>query len=155
MALEQTLRMACGWLELGLVDEALFELEGLPADQKTRPEVLELKLAAQMSACHWNAAADTSRMLCMQDLKQPVFFLKAAFCLHETGDTVAACQWLMKGPRALYEMPIFHYNIACYLWALDDKQRARTHLSRALAMDEGLRHVADRDADFSALPLMP
>lgn len=142
MGIPQTLEAARGWLELGLPDEALAELESIRGDFKTTRAVLEIKLAAQMHQGQWNTASDTARMLCMKANDEPRFFLRAAFCLHETGDTFAACNWLLKGPRSLHDMAIFHYNMACYLSVLGKAQRAKVHLNRALDMDERLREEA-------------
>ena len=135
MNLHATLQAATGWLELGLADEALLELNELPAEVQKKRHVLELKLAAQMQSESWNRASDTARLLCLVAKDEPVFFLRAAFCLHETGDTLAACNWLLKGPKSLFEMAIFHYNLACYLWTLGEAKRARSHLKQAISMD--------------------
>ena len=43
--LHATLQAATGWLELGLADEALLELNELPAETQKKRHVLELKLA--------------------------------------------------------------------------------------------------------------
>lgn len=148
MGVTRILEAASGWLELGLPDEALADLEALPAEVKTQRPVLELKLAAQMLGQSWNPAADTARLLCLKAADEPVFFLRAAFCLHETGDTLAACNWLLRGPKTLFDMAIFHYNLACYLWTLGEANRARSHLNQAITMDESFLKVARADRDL-------
>lgn len=112
---------------------------------------LELKLAAQMERESWNAASETARLLCLKAENEPEFFLRAAFCLHETGDTLAACNQLLRGPKALFEMAIFHYNIACYLWTLGEAERARSHLKQAIAMDDGYLEAARGDRDLAGI----
>jgi hypothetical protein len=151
----RTLESATGWLELGLADEALAELESLPHEARNQRAALELKLAAQMICESWNSAADTARLLCLKAADEPVFFLRAAFCLHETGDTLAACNWLLRGPKTLFEMPISHYNLACYLWTLGDASRARLHLRHAITMDESFREEARNDRDLAGIGLVP
>jgi len=151
MRVTSILQAATGWLEIGLADEALVELQTLPPETRTQRRALELTLAAQMSSEAWNPAADTARMLCLKAADEPVFFLTAAFCLHETGDTLAACNWLMRGPRSLFGMPVFHYNIACYLWKLGQAGRARSHLRRAIIMDESLLESVRDDRDLAGI----
>jgi predicted Zn-dependent protease len=151
----RTLEAATGWLELGLADEALAELDSLPHEAQHQRAALELKLTAQMICESWNSAADTARLLCLKAADEPVFFLRAAFCLHETGDTLAACNWLLRGPKTLFEMPISHYNLACYLWTLGDASRARLHLRRAITMDESFREEARHDRDLAGIGLFP
>lgn len=148
MVVTKTLRAAAGWLELGLADEALYELQALPAEVQRLRAALELKLAAQMDREQWNAASETARLLCLKAEDVPEFFLRAAFCLHETGDTLAACNQLLRGPKELFEMAIFHYNLACYLWTLGEGPRARSHLKQAIEMDEEFLETARKDRDL-------
>lgn len=153
MGVARTLRAASGWLELGLAEEALLELEELPPEARGLRRPLELKLAAQMERGQWNPAAETARLLCMKAGHEPEFFLRAAYCLHETGDTLAACNQLLRGPKALFDMAIFHYNLACYLWTLGDKERARLHLKQAIEMDDEFLEAARHDRDLVGIDL--
>ena len=148
MVVTRTLQAASGWLELGIPEEALFELEALPMELHAKREVMELRLAAQMESQSWNSASDTARLLCLKAADEPEFFLRAAFCLHETGDTLAACNWLLRGPKSLFDMAIFHYNLACYLWILGEGNRARSHLKQAITMDESFIAAAREDRDL-------
>jgi predicted Zn-dependent protease len=148
MVVSSTLQAASGWLELGLADEALFELQGLPSEIQTQRDALELKLAAQMESELWNSASETARLLCLKVEDEPEFFIRAAYCLHETGDTLAACNQLLRGPKALFEMAVFHYNLACYLWTLGEGPRARSHLKQAIAMDQSYLEAARDDRDL-------
>lgn len=145
------LRSALGWLELGLPEDALSELTALPARERMRRHALELRLIAEMESRRWNAAADTGRLLCLKEPKEARFFIHAAYCLHETGDTLAARDWLLRGPATLIEDPLFHYNIACYLAVLGDNERAESHLERAFEMDASLKESALEDSDLASL----
>jgi predicted Zn-dependent protease len=151
MRVTETLRAASGWLELGLADEALYELQSLPAVDQTMLAALELKLAAQMNRESWNAASETARLLCIKEENEPEYFLRAAYCLHETGDTLAACNQLLRGPKSLFEMAIFHYNLACYLWTLGESARARSHLKTAISMDISFLEAAREDRDLAGI----
>lgn len=151
----QTLQAALGWLELGVPDEALRELDSLGPTERMRKQALELRLVAQMKAAHWNAGVDTARLLCMREPKEARFFIHAAYCLHETGDTVAARNFLMTGPSNLIDEPLFHYNIACYHAVLGQPKQARSHLSRAFSMDDALRDIASKDSDLESLGELP
>lgn len=155
MTVKQTLLAAEGWIEIGLADEALVELECLPMESRGQPDVLELVLAAQMDCQAWNAASETGRLLCLKASNEPSFFIRAAFCLHETGDTLAACNLLLRGPKSLFDMAIFHYNLACYLWTLGEASRARSHLSQAITMDESFREAARDDRDLVGIGPLP
>lgn len=147
----RTLRAASGWLELGLPGDALCELSRLPTGERDTPAALRLRLAAQMEQETWNAAADTARLLCLKRPREVAAFLHAAYCLHETGDTLAARDWLLRGPRELLAEPLFHYNMACYQAVLGEACQARHHLTRALELDPALETAASVDADLDSL----
>lgn len=155
MGVMKTLQAATGWLELGLADEALAELESLPTEARLQRDAMELKLVAQMECESWNSASDTARLLCLKAADEPMFFIRAAFCLHETGDTLAACNWLLRGPKTLFDMAIFHYNLACYLWTLGEGTRARSHLKQAITMDGSFLDAARGDRDLVGIGPLP
>lgn len=153
MVLAKTLRAAEGWLELGLPDEALYELRGLPADAASLLPVMQLRLFALMEMREWRDAAEAACVLCAQVKDEPDFFLRAAYCLHETGMTQEAYYQLIKGPDSLQKMPVFHYNLACYLWVLGEGETARNHLERAIEMDAEFLEVARTDSDLVGMEL--
>lgn len=149
MVVKRTLRAASGWLDLGLADEALAELQSLPTGDQLSQPVLELKVHAQIECKAWNAASESARMLCSKEPCNAGYFLQAAFCLHETGDTLAARNWLLRGPKSLLALPAFHYNLGCYLWVLGERKPARSHLRQAFQMDETLIDFARQDRDLA------
>lgn len=148
MLAKQVIRAASGWLELGMPDDALEELKGLDAGDRCSRKVLELELAAKMSKGYWKDASGTALQLCGQAVDEPDFFLSAAYCLHEAGETEEARKALLRGPRVLEEFPVYHYNMACYMWTLGEKDGARAHLDQAIAMDESFLESARSDRDL-------
>jgi tetratricopeptide (TPR) repeat protein len=153
MECKQVIRAASGWLELGMPEDALNELKSLKGEDSKRVKVLELTLAAEMARKNWSAASESAIGLCKLEVDEPDYFLSAAFCLHEMGLTDEAMKWLLRGPDALSEMAVYHYNLACYLWKLNEKERARNHLSQAVEMDEDLMESARYDEDLVGMEL--
>ncbi|MEY3394875.1 MAG: hypothetical protein RL346_1111 [Verrucomicrobiota bacterium] len=153
MLTKQTLRAASGWLELGMPEDALNELKHLSEEDREDRSALELRLAAEMALRNWMDAAETAKLLCMEAIDEPNYFLSAAFCLHELGDTSGAKTWLQGGPETLSGMAVFHYNMACYLWTLGESECARKHLNLAFEMDETFRDSARHDKDLVGMDL--
>jgi len=153
MVTKQILRAASGWLELGMPVDALLELRNLDEEDGRKRGAMDLKLAAQMAAEDWRSAVETAMTLCEMAVDEPSHFVNVAFCLHELGQTEEAKKWLQRGPEALTEMPVFHYNMACYLWTLGEKERARNHLAKAVEMDESFEESARNDKDLVGLEL--
>lgn len=153
MVAKQVIKAASGWLELGMPDDAMDELNGLTGVDRHSREALELKLAVQMTKESWKDAAQTALELCALARDEPDFFLSAAYCLHETGETEEARKVLLSGPRVLVEFPVYHYNMACYLWTLGEKGEAKTHLDKAVGMDEGFLDSARNDRDLVGMEI--
>jgi tetratricopeptide (TPR) repeat protein len=153
MVAKQVIRAAAGWLELGMPDDALDELNALDGDDRSDRKVLELKLAAQMAKGYWNDGAGTALELCEQAVDDPDFFLSAAYCLHEAGKTEEARKCLLDGPAVLQEFPVYHYNMACYLWMLGVKDDAKLHLAKAVGMDDSFLESARSDRDLVGMDL--
>lgn len=148
MVAKQVIRAAAGWLELGMPDDALEELAALSAEERGDQRVRELQLAAEMAKGDWPLAAETALGLCELAADEPDFFMSAAYCLHEAGRTAEARKCLLKGPGVLAEFPVYHYNMACYLWTLCEKDAARGHLAKAVEMDESFLESARADRDL-------
>ncbi len=148
MLTKQIIRAASGWLELGMPADALNELKNLPKESKDERVVLELRLAAEMAMQDWKHGAETAKALCMEAVDEPDFFLSAAFCLHEIGETNEAMKCLLRGPEVLSEMAVYHYNMACYLWTIGEKDCAHNYLAKAFEMDDSFKEAARYDKDL-------
>jgi len=151
MNIEARLEMVSGYLQLEMPVDAMEELELLPRIVRGGESYQELLLAAQMMGKHWNDASETARLLCAKRPKRKHYFIHAAFCLHETGDTLAARTWLMRGPKSLFKDPLFHYNMGCYSAVLGERDSALGYLEKAFDLDESLRAVAVKDGDLVGL----
>lgn len=154
MDVERSLSAAEGYLQLEMPLEAIREIEGLPRKVRDSQHSLELELAAEMMQKHWNRGVDLSRVLCNLKPNKKAYYLHAAFCLHETGDTLAAKSFLMSGPKSLMKDALFHYNMGCYSAVLGDAEEALRHLSQAFEIDEALKETAKTDKDLAGLDLV-
>lgn len=151
MTEERHKEAARGYLFLKMPEEALLEITSLPEDIKAKQEVLDLSLAAEMMLEDWNSAAATATLLCKIDPSQTRYFIHAAYCWHEVGDTEKAKQLLLSGPKELMDEPLFHYNMACYLAILDQPDNALHYLNKSFELDETLKQVACDDSDLANL----
>ena len=148
---ERTLLAAQGYSELAMFDDALAELDALPADTLQHTTVVELRTVILMQAKRWKTALNAARSLCRAAPEKTSGFLNAAFCLHELGRTTAARDMLIAGPEALHIEPTFHYNLACYECALGNLSLARLHLDKSCQLDKKFRDLARADPDLAAL----
>lgn len=148
---ERTLLAAQGYSELSMYDDALAELDTLPAAALKTAEALELRAVILMRAKRWQDALTTGRELCQSEPEKSGGFIHTAYCLHELGRTAEARDCLLSGPPSLHAEPTFHYNLACYECALGHLDLARLHLDKSFSMDRKMRDLAKRDPDLAAL----
>lgn len=140
-----------GYLQLDMAEDALLELKSMSAAKQKTERYNELLLAAQMMHGAWKDAAETAQWLCKKDDSENSYFIHAAFCLHESGDTKAALNFLMDGPKPLRKEPLFHYNLACYHAMLDQPVSAMKFLKKSFKLDPDLVKVAEKDKDLEGL----
>ena len=110
---ERILLAAQGYLELGMVEEALAELSSFSGPFAQDPDIVELRLHIQMQGERWNDALTSAEELLRITPDAVPAFIHGAFALHEMGRTSEARDLLLKGPPVLKNDPTFHYNIGC------------------------------------------
>ncbi|MGJ8671847.1 TPR end-of-group domain-containing protein [Rubritalea sp.] len=153
MEADRSLSAAEGYLQLEMPKEAMDELSSLPQKVRLGQHAAELELAAEMMQQHWNRGVDIAQALCRLKPNKKSYYLHAGYCLHETGDTLAAKSFLMSGPKSLMKDALFHYNMGCYSAVLGDPEEAQRHLRQAFGLDSSLRETAKNDKDLAGLKL--
>ncbi len=148
---ERIILAAQGYSELGMVEDALAELDSLPEDIRGSPAVVETRIVILMQAQQWKGALRASRELCKIQADRPTGFIHTAYCLHEMGRTQDALDFLLNGPDILHGEPTFHYNLACYECRLGRLDLARAHLERSFQLDKQFRQFAKTDPDLIPL----
>jgi len=148
---ERRLSAAQGYADLGMLEEAIEELDGIPSEFQERPETLEIRLLVMMRGKLWESALEIGRKLTRLYPHQPAGFIHAAFCLHELGDTLAAKQILMKGPPSIVNEPTYYYNLACYEAILGNREAAVKSLNQSFKIDKKFREFAKSDPDLDCI----
>jgi tetratricopeptide (TPR) repeat protein len=142
---------AQGYLELGMIEEALAELALVEMPLFNDPDLLELRLHILMRGRRWAEALAAAENLLVINETALSAYIHGAFALHELGRTAEARDLLMRGPSILRNDPTFHYNIGCYEAVLGNRKAALESLRQSFAMDETFRDFARRDPDLVKL----
>lgn len=148
---ERKISAAQGYSELGMVEEALAEIDAIRAGHAERADVLETRLLILMRGKRWKDALAVSRKLCKAAPETPVGFIHTAFCLHELGRTREAKNVLVEGPPSLLKEPTYHYNLACYEAKLGNFAEAHAHLETSFSLDRKFREFAKTDPDIEPI----
>ncbi len=144
----KSLLAAQGYLELGMLEDALAELDALPAAVQGTSDVLQMRLFGFMRVRRWDEALEISRTLCRMLPKETVGYIHAAFCLHELRRTAEAKSLLLSGPSALLNEATYHYNLGCYDAVLGNLEEAQAHLRVSFRLDKKFRDFARTDPDL-------
>ena len=148
---ERALLAAQGYLELGMVEEALSELASFPAGENADADLTELRLHILMHGKRWDEALVAAEELLRISPQAVPGYIHGAFALHELGRTAEARDLLLKGPPLLRQNPTFHYNIGCYEAVLGNRESALQSLRESFALDETYRDFAQRDPDLEGI----
>jgi tetratricopeptide (TPR) repeat protein len=148
---ERALLAAQGYLELGMVEEALSEIASVPAGENTDADLTELRLHILMHGKRWDEALVAAEELLRISPQAVPGYIHGAFALHELGRTAQARDLLLKGPPLLRQNPTFHYNIGCYEAVLGNRESALQSLRESFALDETYRDFAQRDPDLEGI----
>lgn len=148
----RALKAAIGYLDLGMPQDALEELDQLdPADQDML-EVLEMRAYLQQFLGQWQPAASTYQRLCEREDASVDRFLAWACCLYELKDYPACRDALLAAPTAKADRhALWHFHLACYLALTGDKQQARDRALHALKLEPALRQMALRNSNLGPL----
>ena len=148
---ERALLAAQGYLELGMVEEALAELSSFSGHSGQDPDIVELRLHILIQGEQWTDALLSAEELLRITPDAVPAFIHGAFALHEMGRTTEARDLLLKGPPVLRNDATFHYNIGCYEAVLGNKEAALQSLRQSFALDDTYRDFAKGDPDLKML----
>jgi predicted Zn-dependent protease len=148
IALQHYIAAAQGYLELGMADEALAELQRVPAEDRTHNDVEQLRVYILMRARRWTEALQASESLRKERPDLSLGYIHGAFCLHEMGRTGEAMALLQEGPASLLREPVYFYNLGCYHAVLGNPEEAQTYLQMSFNMDGKFREIARYDPDL-------
>ena len=146
-----------GFLQLGLLAQALKELAGVAEAERSAPGVLAMQLEVAMASETWTVARRLARRLREEAPGLDAGWLHGAFAerrAKKVGGLGAARAILEAAePRLGARSAVLHYNLACYLAQLGELDAARARLARAVAMEPAFATMAKTDEDLTPLGL--
>ncbi len=145
------LRMAEGYLELDMCDEAEATLEELDESLRRKVPTMLIRLQLKIKRKAWSDAVVLGQRLIAKhpEIHEP--YIQTAYCLHETGDTQSARETLLAAPQAAHTEALFHYNLACYEAILGFTERACYHLEKSININPAYSEHARKDPDLKSL----
>ncbi len=151
MSLKRHLSYAQGYLELGLIAEAVAELEKVPPAERETPPVVALRMAVLHEQKDWRSLVDLAAAAAKRTPGEPAIWVTWAYAARR-------CDSLAAAERILLEAELHHpndatiqFNLGCYACLRGDLAEAQRRVDRAVSLDSKFLQAAATDPDLEAL----
>jgi len=142
-------RRALGFLELGMPEDALAELDELPVANSI---ALHLRVDALFRLKDWPAAAAICLPMTEQEPADPGWWIQAAYAQRRARSIQEAEMVLLAGLTRHPANGLILYNLACYACMQGRTDEARDYFHRAAAIDpEQMLIMGTRDPDLEGI----
>ena len=145
------LRAATGWLELGDHLSAFEELERLPQEKRTHPDVLKIRYEIYAKAGKWESAFELAEGLSRLVPDEVTAFVWRSCAARRMpgGSVERALELLSDVANDFPDEPIVPFNLACYNCQLGKLTEARSWL--LIAFDVATKQNAAREWKLQAI----
>ena len=149
------LNAAIGWLGLGRADDARTELDSISAAQQQHPAVLDVRWTICAHEKRWSDALEIAQAELAAATGSCSGWLHRAYALRRVsgGGLPQAWDALLPAAEKFPKEPVVAYNLSCYACQLQQLDRARHWLQRAMQTgDKGtILKMALADNDLKPL----
>lgn len=142
-------RRALGFLELGMPEDALAELDELTVVNSI---ALHLRVDALFRLKDWSAAAAICLPMTEQEPSDPGWWIQAAYAQRRASSIEEAEMVLLAALTRHPANGLILYNLACYACVQDRTDEARNYFHRAATTDpEQMLTMGMRDPDLEGI----
>lgn len=141
-----------GFLELGMPEDAIAELDALPAEAAEFAPARHLKVDALFQLKSWAAAAEICLLMLEKEPSDPGWWIQAAYAQRRASSIEEAEIILRSGLQGHPRHGLMLYNLACYACVQERFAEACTLLSQALAGEpDPILAMAEKDPDLEQI----
>lgn len=149
--IERHLAIAQGYLELGMVEEALTELDEMEVGQHALPSVLAFKVSLYSAVQRWNLMESSARQMAQMQPENPGWWIQWAYATRRSKSLPEANQILLEAEKLHPEEPLIQFNLGCYACQLGNNALARDRVSKAIRTNGQFKLLAQTDADLEPI----
>jgi Flp pilus assembly protein TadD len=142
---------AVGYANLGMVNDALEELEHLSPSMAADGGVMEFKLRLLERGQKWSDAASLAAKLATSYPNEARWFVAWAFAKRRSDSIETASKILSEAASLHPKDPLIQFNLGCYAAQRGDLNAAQTHVRRAIELNHDLEKLAHEDPDLEPL----
>jgi tetratricopeptide (TPR) repeat protein len=150
------LAAASGWLDLGLVDEAIAELAKISPANRSHFQVLEIRWEIHSKTGDWQSAHAVAKDLVEMDKESAGACLHLAYATRRipSGGLQAAWNILLPAVDQFPGEPIIPFNLACYAAQMNRLTEAWAWFQEAVKRSDDRKQIiqmATNDRDLEPL----
>ena len=149
--LNRRLLAASGFTELGLFQEAVEELEALPAEVRETRVALVVWLELYQGWQKWAEAASVATRLAETEPQESNWQVALAYATRRSRGLAYARDILIDASQRFPNCAMIQFNLACYDAQLGRLDEARIKLRRAIQIDRQLVDLARTDPDLEPI----
>ena len=142
---------AVGYANLGMVNDALDELEHLSPSMAADGGVMEFKLRLLERGQKWSDAASLAAKLASSHPNEARWFVAWAFAKRRSDSIETASKILSEAASLHPKDPLIQFNLGCYAAQRGDLNAAQTYVRRAIELNHDLEKLAHEDPDLEPL----
>lgn len=142
---------ARGYLELGMLKEALTELNGLPPALAASEEALALRATLHQEGKDWPALQVVSKLLVQIRPDSAGAWIMWAYATRRAESIDSAERILTEARLHHPKEPTVLFNLGCYACQKGDLATARRWVEAAIALDPAFIQLASEDDDLAPL----
>jgi Flp pilus assembly protein TadD len=143
--------VSSGYLELGMLDDAALALEEIAPEEKTRSEVLGVRVAIYLAAEKWDMAAAVANHLVKVEPETSGWWINLAYAKRRCEGIESAEAILLRARELHHDNAMIEFNLACYASVAGRFEEAKERLKRAVELDKQFQKVAIDDEDLRPL----
>jgi lipopolysaccharide biosynthesis regulator YciM len=137
-----------GYMQLGIIDEALIELAMLPDDDQWGKKKRAMRLEIFQQQKKWQEMAEVAHGLRMEFPEDVQWWIADAFATRRSQSIEQAREILLEGLVCHYEDATIRFNLACYACQLGSLGECMDFLKEAVKRDERFKVMAMEDEDL-------
>lgn len=149
------LRSAVGWMELGLLADAMGEIDPLPRVVQEHPEVLDLRYHLLSRQSRWAEAFAVASLWVSSDPGEVSAWINRAYSARRRpGGGIREAVTLLEPANSVFALnAAVPFNLACYHAQLGNLPRAREYWLMALERGDGKELLRQALAEPDLEPL--
>lgn len=128
---QMKIRAAQGYLEIGMVEDALRELESLPENEQMSNESLSVYVEIYRETREWARMENIAQLLCQTDKQNVKRWLDCAFARYHSESLESARATLLVATRRFPNEALVHFQLACCECQLGNIAEAKKHLNQS------------------------